>query len=384
MEATSGSGATGGLVGRRRPGESALYFYVVLLLVLVALVNLVVGWLLGRLWPSGRSTGPESYALRSAARELADQVASVNEDLHRHQGRIREVNQELLATPSDESRGMQSLVASVAEIVRINAGLQDKLSAAEEALKEQGRQIDSWITEARTDPLTRLPNRRAFDDALARRLAEWRRTESSFAVMLIDADHFKAVNDRYGHSMGDFVLRRLAEVLEVSVRKMDLVARIGGEEFAVILPGAAAPNASRAAEHCLSAVGGHEFRRGDTALRLTVSIGIAPVKAGDDGESLVRRADEALYSAKHAGRNCIYLHDGQECQHVGAIAGDADIACTQAGPVAAGAQVPSPASGDRTLGAGAGLCRVPGPEDYRDLDTVCRDLRARAAQLFTA
>ncbi len=338
-----------------------MYAYVVSLMVLVALVNLVVGWLLGRLWPYCRTGSPDPGALRDAARHLAEQVARIHHDIHQHHGRVDQLNQNLLAVQSGEGHSMPSLLASVAEIVRINAGLQGRLLAAEAALKEKGDQIESWIAQARTDALTGLPNRRAFDDALARQLAEWRRTQAAFAVMLIDADHFKAINDRHGHSAGDFVLTRLAEILQASVRKMDLIARIGGEEFAVILPSTTGMSAGRAAEHCHAAVASHAFDRDEVELRLTVSIGIATVHTGDDRESLLRRADEALYAAKHAGRNCICLHNGNGCERVGPAGPCENV------PLATAVAVPD----------------TSGPQENGDLDAVCRDLRDRVAQLFT-
>lgn len=339
-----------------------MYLYALLLMAFVGLVNLAIGWLLGRLWPHGGAKTLSQDKLRELTRQLAEQIACVSRDIQHHQGQIDEAHQGLLAVHEDEDASMPLLLASVAEIVRINAGLQSKLGAAEETLKEQGRQIESWSVQALTDPLTSLPNRRAFDEALARRLAEWRRTQTAFSVMLIDADHFKLVNDRHGHFMGDFVLRRLAEVLEASTRKMDLIARVGGEEFAIILPSTPGPSARCAAEHCHAAVAAYNFRHEEVELHMTVSVGLASVARSDDDESLLRRADEALYAAKHAGRDCVFYHNGLNTERVGAGAACGNGSCTK----------DSTESPDVAFG-GTG-----------DLDRVCRELSDRAAQLFGA
>jgi diguanylate cyclase len=299
--------------------------------VLLIIVNLVVGWLLGRRWPTGRRGVPglargDARKIREVARRLAEHVATVNRDVQQHQGRVEEVNRDLLAAHSnDQDQPAESVLSAVAEILKINAALQSRLSAAEEKLQGQSKEIQSWMTQARTDSLTGLPNRRSFDDALQRQIAERQRTGTAFSLMIIDADHFKAINDRYGHLVGDSVLRSLAEVLEGRLRRMDTIARIGGEEFAVILPSTAGPNACHAAEHCRLAMASHSFQGEKLRLRLTVSVGVAAADSRDDGTSLLRRADQALYAAKQAGRNCTYFHNGQGCERVDADATPGDV-----------------------------------------------------------
>jgi diguanylate cyclase (GGDEF)-like protein len=264
---------------------------------------------------------------------MSESVAGVAHDVGQHRSRIEQLSQELSAAQSSpEGRPAESLLHAVAEILQINARLQDRLLSAEEKLHQQARQVDSWMAAARTDPLTGLPNRRAFDAALARQIAQWRRNQGAFSVVLIDADHFKAVNDRHGHAAGDAVLRALAEMLERTFRKMDLVARIGGEEFAVLLPATAAAEACRAAENCRLAVAAHDFSWEDVELRLTVSLGIAVVDGDDDTAALLERADRAVYAAKHAGRNCAYLHTDRRCEPAAADASPPADEDSAAGP----------------------------------------------------
>lgn len=184
-----------------------------------------------------------------------------------------------------------------------NVRLREQLDQAAQKLTEQSGLLLSLQTEARSDPLTKLLNRRAFDEDLARRVSAWQRRAISFSVILVDLDHFKLINDRYGHGAGDELLRQFATVLTGAFRDMDLVARIGGEEFAVVLPVTNANEALIPAERLRHMVATHKFDVNGRSLRLTVSVGSAGIQTGDDASSIVGRADVALYAAKSAGRN---------------------------------------------------------------------------------
>ncbi|MEO5732060.1 MAG: diguanylate cyclase [Rubrivivax sp.] len=158
------------------------------------------------------------------------------------------------------------------------------------------------------DHLTGLANRRAFYDAAELEVQRWHRMPRPLSVLMIDADHFKAINDRHGHDAGDAVLRALADGLAAGFRGMDVVARIGGEEFVVLLPGTTLAAANMLAQRVATQLS--QIRvvvgegQGRQEIGFTVSIGAANMDAGVDGVGgLLKRADQALYAAKSLGRN---------------------------------------------------------------------------------
>lgn len=154
------------------------------------------------------------------------------------------------------------------------------------------------------DHLTGLSNRRAFFDAGAREIQRWTRTPNPLSLVLIDADHFKRINDTYGHLVGDAVLRDLSAGMGATFRTTDLVARVGGEEFAALLPGTSLDGAEIVAARLCQRVDAHTVEVDGRQIQYTVSAGIATMEAGIDTlEELFRRADAALYAAKAAGRN---------------------------------------------------------------------------------
>lgn len=183
------------------------------------------------------------------------------------------------------------------------------------AWRIRGRQkLDAVIREARTDMLTGLRNRRAFNEELGRQFAQRQRQGVYFSLIMIDIDHFKALfNDAHGHLSGDLVLRSVAQVLSSTLREMDIVCRFGGDEFAVICPGSKLHEAAVGAERVRQAVAEHAGSLKQSQLQVTISLGVAEVISPEIAEGLIQRADDALYAAKHAGRNRVHWHNGHEC-----------------------------------------------------------------------
>ncbi len=171
-------------------------------------------------------------------------------------------------------------------------------------LAVEDRLRDSLRDAAFRDPLTGLYNRRFVFDSFRNELRMHRRYGDPLSVILLDADHFKQVNDRYGHSAGDAALRAIAEACNGSVRDTDIVGRFGGEEFIVLLPHTSAAAARNVAERIREAMFGQELSWQEQNFGVTLSLGIAEAGVHADSlEELVAAADEALYTAKRAGRN---------------------------------------------------------------------------------
>jgi len=157
------------------------------------------------------------------------------------------------------------------------------------------------------DGLTGVHNRRYLDHRLDVELERFRRYGRPLSVLLLDVDHFKAVNDRHGHTVGDVVLKGVAAALVARVRKSDLVARYGGEEFCCLLPETPREGALREAERLREAVAAVRHAGAEGELSVTVSIGVAEAATGDAAEVLLRRADAGLYEAKRTGRNRVVV-----------------------------------------------------------------------------
>ena len=162
--------------------------------------------------------------------------------------------------------------------------------------------------QAETDALTGLLNRRRVNELCEREFRAAKRYGHPCSLLLMDIDHFKAVNDSAGHAAGDAVLAALAERCARTLRIVDIFGRIGGEEFAVFMPHATGEQAEQAAERLRQAVGSEPFQAGGTSFPVTVSIGGATLTSETDTlESLYRQADDALYAAKRCGRDRVHF-----------------------------------------------------------------------------
>lgn len=191
---------------------------------------------------------------------------------------------------------------------------EEALATAHAKLGEYVVEIESLNRRLREqsirDPLTGLHNRRFFEETATRDAARAARKHEPLALVMLDIDHFKAVNDGHGHTVGDLALRHIANLLRGSVRASDLICRFGGEEFVAVIPGASHEAATEAAEQWRRAIEASPIDLGNgAALRCTVSAGIAVFRpgSGEQLESVLRRADDALYEAKRLGRNRVVV-----------------------------------------------------------------------------
>jgi diguanylate cyclase (GGDEF)-like protein len=162
-----------------------------------------------------------------------------------------------------------------------------------------------------TDTLTGLFNRRHFMAVVEQQVSAAHRQKAPLSLLYLDVDHFKLVNDEYGHPVGDAVLQELARRAGPCFRTEDVFSRIGGEEFAALLPNAALDDAILVAERVRRSMASSPVAAGGTVLVVTVSVGAASLKFGDTPARLLKRADDALYQAKRAGRNRVVVEDGR-------------------------------------------------------------------------
>lgn len=274
---------------------------------------------------------------KNHSKRQADQAAQALSQVHNMTGALRaqagryaeeiEAIQKQLSpdNPIDDEQRHAALVNALEKISQVNSDLQAQLHSAESRLEQQTRQLESQMAAARTDALTGLANRRAFDDEMNRRVTVYQQKADPTSLMLIDVDHFKKFNDTYGHQAGDEVLRGVARVLFANVRDQDVVCRYGGEEFAVILPGDQATEAQKTAERVRAAIQATTFPIDGRDLKVTISGGLTQVTATDTPEAMLKRADEALYASKAAGRNCAHLHTGQRCESITPPAARKDV-----------------------------------------------------------
>ncbi|MFL5385252.1 MAG: diguanylate cyclase [Longimicrobiaceae bacterium] len=195
----------------------------------------------------------------------------------------------------------QELEARVRAMLRIKR-LQDELDQKNQELEVVNKRLKKLSI---TDGLTELFNHRHVHELLRDEFERSRRTEEPLAVVMIDLDRFKAVNDTYGHPTGDVVLYETARILKETAREIDMVGRYGGEEFIAILPNTDEEEAARFAERVREAVEAHLYRDEGNEIRMTCSSGVAsfPVEGVEAPEELLKNADEALYLAKESGRN---------------------------------------------------------------------------------
>ncbi|MBN2580143.1 MAG: GGDEF domain-containing protein [Pirellulales bacterium] len=298
-------------------------WFIIFAAMLGSLLQIVLGIMLGLYvarWRRGGADAGEqdSHLVRLTGRVYA-LLQSMKNDVGMHHGEITAIEKELVAVSPAGSDGAGDLVTRmVRNILQSNARLRGQLHAAEEKLHEQHVQLEEYFLKARTDPLTNLPNRRAFDETQAQWMEQWRRGERKFGLILIDLDQLKMLNDQGGHLTGDYVLRGLGELLHEGLAAGEFAARLGGDEFAVLTANRDCQETCRRAEAIRLAVAKRRFYSEQRQWPVSVSIGVAQIGPGDQGTNLIRRADYALVAAKRAGRNCCFFHDDQLCRPISA------------------------------------------------------------------
>jgi diguanylate cyclase len=254
-----------------------------------------------------------------SGRELGDvvqaQVRGINDSVATAQnldGLKRSVQQRLKAISDhveqhrvkEELRNMQT-EAQMRDMTERLRDMEGESAKLRERIQEQR-------TQAFTDALTGIPNRLAYQERIVQEYARWKRFNTPLVLLVWDVDHFKAVNDKYGHKAGDKVLKVIAETLNGKIRETDFLARYGGEEFVLVMTGTRQPVILDVANKLRQAIEtcGFHFRGEDVSI--TISCGIAEFQEGDAIDAVFERADAALYRAKDQGRNCCVIAESEQ------------------------------------------------------------------------
>lgn len=264
--------------------------------------------------------------------DMTDRMSSVSERMHARIEAVHEAIDSAMTTANAYSGSLQSasgdlerdltgedmkllatrLLSETRRMQETNRQLENKLEASREDIAALQRDLDDVRRESMLDPLTKIANRKSFDDGLDDAIREASTAGHPLSLMLVDIDHFKNFNDTYGHQTGDQVLRLVAMTLKSNIKGKDLAARYGGEEFVAILPWTDMKGALIVAENVRKAIQAKELLKRSTNEklgRITASFGVASFRPTDNSASLIERADRALYAAKRAGRNRVLSED---------------------------------------------------------------------------
>lgn len=243
--------------------------------------------------------------MASTAAEAGDRTARFDQSLLEWSRQLLDES----ALNAQAREQLQTLLGDTREMRQAMTALQQRLDASQSEIAALREEVSQARSEALVDALTGLANRRAFERRLASCLAEpLAQPEQGPCLVLGDIDFFKRVNDSYGHSFGDQVLRAVAQSIKRLAGEPRLAARVGGEEFALLLPSADLGEAQALAEQLRGAIAASRIRRGDkeqSLERVTLSLGVTQLACGESANDFFERADRALYASKRSGRNCV-------------------------------------------------------------------------------
>jgi diguanylate cyclase len=243
-------------------------------------------------------------------------AAELANDVEGHERRLERITSNM---SSEAGAGPGVVNNAICQIFDATADLQHRVESAEKKIETQAESVGMQAVLTHTDLLTSLPNRRAFEAEMQRVAdGEFGRT-AVCTLFLVDLDRFGKVNLQYGHQGGDLILRQAAAMMKQIVRGKDLVARYAGDSFAVLIHDSTIHDALPVAERIRGELEQAEFSHGNRPLRVTVSVGIAQLRAQESPEAVVQFAGHALQAAMQAGGNLCFRHDGRECFPVSAV-----------------------------------------------------------------
>ncbi len=291
---------------------SSMLFVSVWSLAAVA-VGLTCGYFIGR-WYTMHA---EPKRLRrdrektlAAMVKLLKSTKELNDDVDCHNSALNTAREELggIQTEGDYANLQTMLISNIEHVVESNRRLEHDLVVSQYKLEAQAQELDRSRDEARTDALCKVGNRKAVDETLTYMVSRFQSKNVSFGLMLIDVDHFKRINDTFGHTAGDEALSSIAIALKECVRPTDFVGRLGGDEFVIMFDGLTAENARAVGVRIRAAIELYDFSINAKGLSTvaTLSMGLAIVRPTDTTETIYKRSDAALYRAKELGRNRLF------------------------------------------------------------------------------
>lgn len=248
--------------------------------------------------------------IQSTIKEVKNVVTNVKDATSKYNTTLTGISGQLSGDlpKEDLEKILSDVLSNTQEMMDHNLLLEEKLMQSSHEMLALQRDLERVRREALTDSLTSLANRKSFDSEIIRIMQEALEQEWTFSLIMVDIDHFKTFNDNFGHQVGDQVLKLVAKTLTDGVKGRDVAARYGGEEFAILLPETNLQGGLRVSENLRQAVASKEVvnrNTGEKLGRITLSGGVAEYVPGEKPEDLIERADAALYTAKHNGRNQI-------------------------------------------------------------------------------
>lgn len=261
----------------------------------------------GRLEDERGRTLDALHAVLKSADDISVGVGAHTRDLVSVEERVTNMDSE-----ADIEEIQSVIIQQICDVVEANKKLEDDLVCTKYELQQQEDELDRTRLEARTDALSGTGNRKAFEEHLPFMISRAKRDNDPFGMLLIDVDHFKWINDTHGHHAGDQVIALIGESLRGILRPRDYVARYGGDEFAVMLADVDLRGGIEAGQRIRRAIDQTNFDCGKNGARIAVtfSIGLAMVEHDDTPESLLQKADAALYESKRKGRNQLNWYEG--------------------------------------------------------------------------
>ena len=250
--------------------------------------------------------------VREGLKKVFSEIVGAIKTTHQHfstsESHLESINESIVPNLSeaDLEKIVKQIKNEIKSLESTNGSFKDQLQQAADEIDQLKTKLARYRNEALKDPLTRIDNRRGFEKKLKNAIVQANTDETSLCLVIADIDYFKKVNDTHGHLVGDNVLRMVAATIKDSTKGKDMAARIGGEEFAILLPDTPFDGAMKLANDMRLAFERLDLKKkstGESLGKITLSFGVANYKKAEVAEDFVNRADEALYKSKNTGRN---------------------------------------------------------------------------------